>query len=292
MSILKNRRKNDAKRPLKKSDIDFYKMTGVFAIACIFVLLVLNMESTSMLSAASGENLTFNFYRVLSSTWFAVLGVIALAACVGWFVYSKKKAVDESGRIFTSTNCLALALYLLVFALCFGTNKASGMHGFFITFTVICAVVYYVSKIYNADFTLFSVITAVNVLAVYLLVYRFSALYVIVKLALIAASVAAIVLVDKKIKGMKLSKKRRDSYLIFPSYVSAALGAVFMFVRFLTTLPSYYAAGLSEDAHGVPAFVLNISNLATSVDMNVMFMVFLVEYIVFAIIYTLRLIRD
>ena len=45
LATLKNR-KADAKRQLKKADIDFYKMTGVFAIACIFVLLVLKMEST------------------------------------------------------------------------------------------------------------------------------------------------------------------------------------------------------------------------------------------------------
>ena len=281
LAILKNR-KADAKRQLKKADIDFYKMTGVFAIACIFVLLVLKMESTLIMREASGENVTYNMFKVLSNPVFLVLGSLVLAASVVWFVFCRKKNIDESRRLFTSTNALSIALYLTVFVMCFGKSKTAGLHGFFITFTVICAVLYYVSKIYNADFTLFSTVTAVNVLAVYLVANRFDALSIIVKLVVIALCVAAIILTDKKIKSLKLTKKHKEAFLIYPAYVSVGLGAVFMFVRFLSTL----AAFSSTSAAAV------ISTAAAAVDLKVMFMAFLVEYIVFAIIYTLRLIRE
>ena len=281
MATLKNR-KADAKRQLKKADIDFYKMTGVFAIACIFVLLVLKMESTLVARQASGENVTYNMYKILSNPVFLVIGLLVLAASIVWFVLSRKKKVDESRRLFTSTNALSLALYLTAFVLCFGTSNTAGLHGFFITFTVICAVLYYVSKIYKSDFVLFSVVTAVNVLAVYLLANRFSVLSVIAKLVIIALCVAAIILTDKKIKGLKLTKKSKDAFLIYPAYVSAGLGAVFMFVRFLSTLAAFSATGAASA----------ISVVAAAVDFKVMFMAFLIEYIVFAIIYTLRLIRE
>ena len=292
MSILKSKKRAAETRQLKKSDIAFYRMTGVFAIACIFVLLVLRMESTLFLKESSGENLTYNLNRVFTSPWFIVPAVMVFAASVVWFVYNKKKKTDESTRLFTSTNALVVAIYLASFVLCFGVSKSSDMHGFFITYTVIAAIIYYVSKIYNYDFTLFSSVTAVNVLAVYLLANRFSALFVFVKLVIVALSVAAVFLFNKQINGMKLSKKRKESYLIYPAYVSAAMGAVFMFIRFLSTLSSYFSIGSFETAETSPALAVKIADFAASVDLKVMFMAFLIEYIVFAIIYTLRLIRD
>ncbi len=267
MAILKNKKVSGGKRPLSKSDIDFYKMTGVFAIACIFVLLVLKMKSTVLMRAASGEDVTYNIYKLLSSPFFIVPAIIALGASVVWFALSKKNKVDESRRIFTSTNCLSIALYLAVFALCFGRNPNSENHEFFITFTVICAVIYYVSKIYNADFTMFSVVTAVNSMAVFLLASKFDVMSVIFKLAVVAVSVVAIILVDKKIKSMKISKKRKSDYLTAPAYVSVLLGAFCMFIRMNTAFSATFAV-------------------------DRLLMAFLVEYIVFAIYYTLRLIRD
>lgn len=267
LAILKNKKVNGGKKPLSKSDIDFYKMTGVFAIACIFVLLVLRMKSTMIMRAASGEDVTYNVYKLLSSPFFIVPALAALAASAVWFAVSKKKKIDESRRIFTSTNCLSIALYLTVFVLCFGKNPNYQNHEFFIAFTVICAVAYYVSKIYNADFTLFSIVTAVNSMTVFLLASKFDAASVIAKLVVLAASVAAIIIVDKKIKSMKISKKRKSGYLTVPAYVSVALGAFCMFIRMNTA----FSAALAVDR---------------------LLMAFLVEYIVFAIYYTLRLIRD
>ena len=293
MSMLKNRKKEETRYQLKKSDIDFYRMTGVFAIACIFVLLVMRMESTLIMKQASGENVTYNVYKLLSNPLFLAPLVVLLAAGVVWFAYCKIKKIDESGRLFSSTNAFSLSVYLAVFVLCFGRNVSGNMHGFFITFTVVSAIVYYVSKIYDRDFTLFSVITAVNVLAVYLMVYRFDALFVIAKLIIIALSFGAIVMTNKKIKSMKISKKRKEAFLVGPAYVSAAMGAVFMFIRFLSILPSFTATGASlEAAENSATLITAISGFAASVDLKVMFMAFLIEYIIFAIVYTLRLIRD
>lgn len=296
MAILKNKKKSDGKRPLTKADLNFYKMTGVFAIACVFVLLVLKMQNTAMLHQASGENLARNVEGVLSSVWFTVLSVVALAASVVWFAVGRYKKIDESHRLFSSTNCLAVVLYLAVFVLCFRTfrNPSLGdsMYGFFIMFTVICAGIYCISKFGYPDFTMFSAVTAVNVVAVYLLVYRFEALFIVLKLAIIAASIASVVIFNKKINNMKLSKKRKSSFLVAPAYVSVCLGAVFMFVRYLSTLASYFPMGVEGASESSPALVLGIAKIAAAIDIKVMLMVFVIEYVFFAIVYTLRLIRD
>ncbi len=288
MSILKNRKRAEQKQQLKKSDIDLYKMTGVFAIACIFVLFVFKMKSTQI----GAGNLTYAVYELFTNPLFLVMASGVFLASVVWFVYSKNKKIDESRRIFTSTNGLVLAVYLAIFVVCFGMSKTANLHGFFITLTVVGAVVYYVSKIYNPDFTMFSAITAVNVLAVYLLAYRFDAMFVVLKILIVGFGVGAVVLFDKRIKNMKLSKKRKDSFLIYPAFVSVAMGAIFMFVKFLSTLAYYFPAGTLQAEQSSATLTVKIANFAASVDLKVMFMAFLIEYIVFAIIYTLRLIRD
>lgn len=290
--MLKNKKKNGNSVKLSKSDIDLYKMTGVFAIACIFVLLVLRMESTLILREASGDNLTYNVRMFCSNPLFLVPAACVLAAAVVWFAYAKVKKIDESGRIFTSTNALSLALYLTVFVLCFGAKRIGDMHGFFISLTVIGAVTYFVSKIYRTDFTLFTTVTAANVLAVQLSANRFDIVFILAKIAVIAVSFASIVMCSKKIKSMKLTKKRKSSFLIAPAYVSAAMGAVFMFVRFLSTLAAYVPLSAEETATGSSGAVVAIADFAAAIDMKVMFMAFLFEYIIFAIVYTLRIIKE
>ena len=81
------------------------------------------MESTLVARQASGENVTYNMYKILSNPVFLVIGSLVLAASIVWFVLSRKKKVDESRRLFTSTNALSLALYLTAFVLCFGTSN-------------------------------------------------------------------------------------------------------------------------------------------------------------------------
>ena len=124
---------------LKKADIDFYKMTGIFAIACVFVLLVLKMQDTGLERIASGKNLTYNFYAFCHTPLYAVIAVVALVGAIGWFAYCRIKKIDETYRVFSSTNCLAVVLYLGFFTACFGFEVSSSLHSFFIVVTICLA---------------------------------------------------------------------------------------------------------------------------------------------------------
>ncbi len=263
------KKKSKGNYVLRKSDVDFYKMTGVFAICCVFVLLVLKMQDTVTERIASGKNLTHNFYMLCHSPLFWVLSVAAVAASVGWFCYCKKKSIDESFRIFSSVDCLAIVGYLAFFTLCFGTGRGSSLHGFFIAITIVLAVLYYASKIYKYDFIFYSAVTAVFAVCIYLWGLNFEAFYVVIKLAAIVLAAAACVLFNKKIKALKITKKTKASFLVFPAYISLVLGGVFLFWgRFFTLLS--------------PLFL----------SRTIMLAILLVQYMVFAIVYTIRLIKE
>ena len=268
MSSFKKANQKKKQYTLSKSDIDFYKMTGVFAIACIFVLLVMKMQSSRIERIASGLNLTHEAYGFLRSPLFIVPAVIVAAASAVWFILCKIKKTDETKKIFTSTNCLSIVAYIAFFALCFGVNKGAGLHGFFITTTIVLAVIYYISKFYNSDFVFYSVMTAFFALSVYLLAVRFESAFVALKIVIILAGLASCIFFTKKISSLKISKKRKASFLTFPAYIPVVLGAVFLFWRYFTV------------------------NSALFLTLNTMLLVLFAQYIVFAIVYTIRLIRD
>ena len=262
------KRKKD-KYALSKADIDFYKMTGVFAIVCVFVLLALNMQSSQTELISSGKDLTHNFYVFCHTPVFLILALAVLAGSIAWFAYSKVKKLDESGKIFTSTNCLVLAGYLAFFSGCFGINEGSRLHGFFIAVTIVSAVLYYVSKLYSADFVVFSCVTAVCAMAVSLWAMMFELHIVLIKLAVIAVCAVGCVYFGKKIDSLKVSKQKKASYLKAPVYIPLALGALFLFWAIIPGLQN----------------VLFLNR-------NTMLLVLLVQYIVFAIVYTIRRIKD
>lgn len=266
---------------LKKSDIDFYKMTGVFAIACVFVLLVLKMQDTGLERIASGKNLTYNFYSLCHTPLYAVIAFAALAGAVGWFVYCRVKKVDEAYRIFSSTNCLALVLYLGFFTACFGLESSSSLHSFFIVATICLALLYYSSRIYSVDFIVYSSITASVAVAVYLWAMRFEVYIIVLKILIIAVGIAVCVMFKKNLLGLKLSKQRKATLLVFPCYISLALGIVFMFWAYFQNMAFFRTSQM-------------LVNLQSAIFLNrsMMLMVVFVQYIVFAIVYTVRRIRD
>ena len=268
MSIIK-KKKNKDKYVLSKGDIDFYKMTGVFAIVCVFVLLTLNMQSSQIERISSGKDLTHNFYMFCRTPLFWVLATAAVAGSLCWFIFSKVKRLDESKRIFTSTNCLVLVLYLGFFTLCFGLREPSTNHGFFIGATIVLAVLYYISKFYKADFVVYSVVTGVVAVAIQLWGLLFELPCVILKLVIIAACAAAVIVFRNKISGFKITRQTKSKLLVFPCYVALGLGAVLLFWR---------AAGFLQGA-----LFLNRS---------MMLAILFVQYIVFAIVYTVRRIKD
>ena len=274
------KKKNDG-YVLKKSDIDFYKMTGVFAIACMFVLLVLKMQDTGTERISSGRNLTNNFYEFCHTPLFAIVAVLSFAAAIAWFVICRVKNIDESYRVFTSTNCLSLVLYLGFFSACFGIKQASGFHSFFVVVTIFAAALYYASKIYNADFMVYSAITAVMAMSIYLWAMRFEAYMVIIKLFVIALAVAAVILFKKKISCLKISKHTKSKFLIFPCYIVLALGAVLLFWAFFQNMEFFRSS---------PA-MLKVQSIIF-LNRNMMLVGMFTQYVVFAIVYTVRRIKD
>lgn len=263
------KRKKQDRYALSKSDIDFYKMTGVFAIVCVFVLLTLNMQSSQTEHIASGKDLTYNFYSFCHTPLFVVMALALAAGALAWFIYCKVKKIDESKKIFTSTNCLSIAAYLALFCACFGFVEGSTLHGFFIAVTIGAAVLYYVSKLYNADFVVFSAVTAVFAMATNLFAMMFELHIVIIKLAVIVLGIVSCIYFHKKIDSLKVSKQKKASFLKFPVYIPLALGAIFLFWA------------------GIPG-LQNVLFL----NRSMMMVVLLVQYIVFAIVYTIRRIKD
>lgn len=265
MSSSLKKKKNESKYALSKQDIEFYKMTGVFAIACVFVLLALKMQETGVYRISSGYDLTYNFYTFCYTPAFVAIALIALVGSVCWFALSKIKKIDESGRVFSSLNCLAIFAYLAFFTLCFGCRLGSEMHGFFIVATIVAAALYYVSKIFKADFVLYSCVTAILAASIYVFSLYFEPYMIAIKVIVVLACFALTVLFSKRIKGMKISKKKKASFLIFPCYISLAIGTVCLFVRIVPSI---------------------------CIAKTAMLALLLAQYVAFAIVYAIRLIKE
>lgn len=275
------KKKKNSPVALSKSDIDFYKMTGVFAVACVFVLLVLKMKDTGLERIASGKNLTYNFYALCHTPVFAVIAAAALVGAVAWFVWCKVKKVDESGRIFTSVNCLSLVLYLGLFCACFGLETSSSLHGFFVIATICLSLLYYASKIYKADFMMYSSLTAVIAAVTYLWAMRFEPYIVALKILVAAVCIAACVLFRRNVSKLKVSKQRKASFLVFPCYIVLVLGVLFMFWAYFQNMEFFR----SSEA------LMKLQNIIF-LNRSMMLAAILAQYVVFAIIYTVRRIRD
>ncbi len=255
---------------MKKSDLDFYKMSGVFAIACVFIMLTLRMSSTITEYRKTGANLTYNFYKLCHNPVAIVAFAVVVLAVVAWFVYSKVKRVDESFKLFTSYNALTIIAYLCVFVLSFGITENSKNHTFFIVFTIVAAVLYYISKSFHIDFVFYSAMNAIFALLTYAISYKVSLLFIVFKIVLFALLLASCVLFRNKLKTKTARRgKKKKEYLFFPVFVSLAFFAVFMFS---TAFARFYSP-----------YILSSATMLT-------FM--MIQYLVFGIIYTIRLIRE
>lgn len=253
---------------LRKSDIDFYKMSGVFAIACVFIMLTLKMSSTITEYRKTGANVTYNIYKFFQHPAVWVIGAVVAIAAVVWAVYCKKNKIDERMKIFSSINAVSLVAYLAVFALCFGTVENSDKHSFFIVFTIVAAVLYYISKSFHLDFIFYSVFNALLALFVNFLAYRVSPLYIAIKVLLVVAFLIFAIVFKKKYANTHRKNKKYD-YLFAPAFVSLAFFAVFMFAPLFARFYSPY--------------IISSATMLT---------VMMIQYIVFGIVYTIRLIRQ
>lgn len=253
---------------LKKADIDFYRMSGVFAIACVFIFYVLKMSSTMTNYHSTGKNLTYNFYQLCRNPIFIIFAVaVALAAAV-WFAICKIKGKNESMKLFRSSDAIVLVGYFAVFTLCFGVHVNSLNHTFFIAFTIIASILYYISRLYKADFTFYSCLNAFFAFAIFFIADKAGTTYTIVKIALVVLSAIAIFVFWNKNKSHFKNSKHNKMLFCIPSYVSLIIFAVFLFLRVYTY----------QSVHAL--------------TVNAMLVILLVQYLIAGIVYTIRLIRE
>ncbi len=254
---------------LKKSDVDFYRMCIVFAFTCAFILLIMKMSSTRLERHATGLNLTYNFYTLCHNPVFLAVSAIAAIAGIAWFIYNRVKKADEGMRIVTSYDILSLVIYVAAFYAAFGFILNSSLHMFFIALTLIVCALYFIAKIYKPDFLFYSASNAVFALSLYLIAYRAEPAIIAFKIAFIVLwAIFAALIIKKNSTRVKSAKKNGRAPLNFPVFISLALWAVFMFWRVLPLTGSVF------------------------LTINAMLVVLFVQYIVFAIIYTIRLIRE
>ena len=278
MFLLSSGKNINKQYKLSKSDVDFYKMCGVFAAACIFIVLTLKMNATTLLRHATGQNMTYNFYMLCRNPLFMIpVGIVAAAGII-WFIICRVKKVNESMKIFSSTDALGLICYIAVFFLCFGVELNSSRHTFFLVFTIIVSLIYYISKLYNFDFLFYSVMNALFALTLYFTAMRAEPAIVAFKIASIIVFAAVCILVPMKLSNAKVRKgKHRRGYLFIPVYVSLVIWAALMFWRTFVAANTPGIFAINSPAYLTP---------------NAMLVILLVQYIIAAIIYTLRLIRE
>ena len=196
-----------------------------------------------------------------------IAAIVAVGAFV-WFALYRTKKVNESMSLFRSYDAVALVVYCAIFYLCFGLHINSLNHTFFIAFTIIASVLFYISRLYKSDFIFYSTLNALFAFVLYFIADKISVQMTIVKIVLIALSVLAIVIFSKKNKSHFKSSKHNKALFYIPSYVSLVLFVTFLFIR---------------------AFTYQSIHVLT---VNAMLVIMLVQYLISAIVYTIRLIRE
>ena len=257
---------------ISKSDVDFYKMSALFFILCGLVLYILKISSTLAERKASGLNMAYELYELFGNPVYKIALLVLLAASFAWFAFSKIKKKDESLSIVSSTNVLWGMLYVTFFSAFFGVQHVNRKDYcmLILAITIALAIVYYVYKIYHRDFFALTVENALLALFLYRYWHIYSTKGIIGKILLIvafAAMGAVIMLAMKKYKS-RAAKGKNVKLMFFPYWISLAFWSVFMFIKV------HNPTGIA---------VLNLGTMLT---------IMLIQYIIFAIVYTIKLIRE
>lgn len=262
------------KAQLSKSDMDFYRMSVLFFLLCGALFLILKVSTTLTERHASGLNMGYELYKLFRSPAYIVVAGALLAASLVWFIYNRAKHISEQMRAFSSVNALALMLYVTGFSLYFGYRPIGDAASctFALTATVALGLLYYISKFYHRDFLFFSLANAVFGL----LLYRLWALYtvaglvfkVLLVIAFAALGVAAVPYLKKHMLRPHTAQKKQNAPLVFPYFISLVLWTFCMFIK-LPDIPS-----------------------EPLIHSDGMLTLLLAQYIVFAIVYTIKLIRE
>lgn len=309
MSSKLSPKKINNKPQIKKSDVDFYKMSFLFFLLCGVVLLILNITTTLSMRQASGRNTAFELYTLFNSIpYIAVVGILLVSSVI-WYIVCRVRKVNEELKVFSSLDAVVLMLYTCFFSLYFGKSVVSRADDcyFVLVATGVLALIYYVSKIYHRDFLIFTIENALLSLLLYKYWHVFTAKGVAGKILIaVAFAVLGIVFVKyapKLTSRLKSSKKgTKNKPLCFPYFVSLVLWAVFMFIRHPSLINMYYkSAGVDLAALANPENALFAENMLKAEGVNAflgfmssgtMITVLFVQYLIFAIVYTIKLIRE
>ncbi len=258
---------NKSKYATTRSDIRFYKMSLLFFAVCAVIFFVLKVMESLNFRISTGKNLSYELYTLFRNPVYIAAAAALFVGATVWMILSKVKKTDEGMKIISGTNAFVIMAYVVWFSAYYGVQGRllPAESVFVIAITVVLALIYYISRIYNNDFLAFSVENAI--LAV--LLYKYQSVSgnvgIIGKILLIIAFSAIGFVLVKLLKNDKsrFTASKNQSLLMFPYFVSLAVWAVCMFIP--STL-----------------------NVATGILLTVM----LVQYIVFAIVYTVKLIKE
>lgn len=255
----------------RREEVSFWKKSIFFFVLVGVILFIMSISSSLVERQASGNNIAFELYKLFRSPWYVVvIGVLFVASAV-WVVFSKLiKKKNESLMYFGSVNAFFVMLYIAGFSFYFGHKiiNSNAEVTLVLAVTIGLAVVYYVSSMFNPDFTIYTVETFLLAFLLYKYWYVYTIPGIIGKILLIIAfaSVGAVLLPSLKKHTSRANK--RLSPLCYPYWISLALWCVFMFIKI-------------NNPTGIA--IVNLSTMLT---------ILLVQYIVFAIVYTIRLIKE
>lgn len=257
----------------RKAEVDFWKKSILFFAFVGVVLFIMSISSSLVERQASGNNIAFELYNLFRSPLYIALVSVLLIASAVWFIFTRfVKKIDEGLRYFSSLNALLIMLYICFFSLYFGVKivNSTAECTLLLALTVALAVIYYVSRMYHPDFLAYTVETFILAILLYRYWHIYTVPGIIGKVLLIIAFAAVGVVLTHSFKKFtsRAVNNKRITALCYPYWISLALWSVFMFIKI----------------HN-PASVA-VLNLAT------MLTILLVQYIVFAIVYTIRLIRE
>lgn len=257
----------------RKAEVDFWKKSILFFIFVGVILFIMSISTSLVERQSSGNNLAYELNKLFSNPVYIVFIAVLLAASVVWAVYTRLiRKKDESLSYFSSINALLVMLYISGFSAFFGIKLVNSTEdcSFVLALTVAIAVVYYVSKMYHPDFLVYTVETFILAFLLYRYWYVYTVAGIVGK-ALIIVAFAAVGFVFgsalKKYTSRAVNNKKITA-LFYPYWISLAIFAVFMFIK-----------------------VHNPASVAV-INLAAMLTILLAQYIVFAIVYTIRLIRE
>ena len=257
----------------RKAEIDFWKKSILFFVFVGIVMFIMSISSSLVERQASGNNLAYELYNLFRSPIYIAVVAVLLVASVVWLVFARIiKKQDESLMYFSSLNAFLVMSYVAFFSFYFGIKLVNSTTPctFMLAVTVAIAVIYYASRMYHPDFLVYTVETFILALLLYRYWHVYTVPGIVGKGLLIIAfaAVGVVFTISLKKYTSRAVNNKKITALCYPYWISLALWAVFMFIKI----------------HD-PASIAVI-NLAT------MLTVLLVQYIVFAIVYTIRLIRE